>query len=87
MAKFQMTVVLEIPDNKPEIPDSPGFLPKTALETMDEDMPTDREECVSAAIVSFAKLEVTTTHRRGATTGCLPFSHQARPGFRKTGNR
>jgi hypothetical protein len=56
MARFQMTVVLEIPDNKPEFPDSLGFLPKTALEKMGEDMLTDREEYVSASIVSFEKL-------------------------------
>ncbi len=56
MAKFQMTVVLEIPDKKPEYPDSLGFLPKNALEKMGEDVLTDREEYVSASIVSFEKL-------------------------------
>jgi hypothetical protein len=56
MAKFQMTVVLEIPDKKPEYPDSLGFLPKNALEKMGEDVLKDREEYVSASIVAFEKL-------------------------------
>jgi hypothetical protein len=56
MAKFQTTVVLEVPDKKPEFPDGLGFLPKTALEKMGEDMLTDREEYVSASIVSFENL-------------------------------
>ncbi len=56
MAKFQMTVVLEIPAKKPEYPDSLGFLPKSALEKMGEDVLTDREEYVSASIVAFEKL-------------------------------
>jgi hypothetical protein len=51
MARFQMTAVLEIPDNKPEFPDRLGFLPKTALEKMGEDMLADREEYVSASSV------------------------------------
>jgi hypothetical protein len=56
MAKFQMTIVLEIPDKKPDFPDSLGFLPKNALEKMGEDVLTDREEYVSASIVAFEKL-------------------------------
>jgi hypothetical protein len=56
MAKFQITVVLEVPDKKPEYPDSLGFLPKNALEKMGEDVLTDREEYVSASIVAFEKL-------------------------------
>lgn len=56
MAKFQMTVVLEIPDKKPEFPDSLGFLPMTALEKMGEDMLTDREEYVTVSVVSFEKV-------------------------------
>jgi hypothetical protein len=71
MARFQMTVVLEIPDNKPEFPDSLGFLPKTALEEIGEDMLTDRGS-TSLPPSSRSKARVTTTHRSGATR-CLPF--------------
>jgi hypothetical protein len=56
MAKFQMTIMLEIPDKKPEFPDSLGFLPKNALEKMGEDVLKDREEYVSASIVAFEKV-------------------------------
>ncbi len=56
MAKFQMTVVMEIPDKKPDYPVSLGFLPKNALEKMGEDVLTDREEYVIASIVAFEKL-------------------------------
>jgi len=56
MARFQMTVVLASPDNKPEFPDSLGFLSKTALEKMGEDMLTDHEEYVAASIVASEKL-------------------------------
>jgi hypothetical protein len=71
MASFQMMVVLEIPDNKPEFPDSLGFLPKTALEKNGRGH-ADGQGGIRLRLHRLVrKARVTTTHRSGATR-CLP---------------